>query len=552
MRLKKLNSKSILFIILIIGAFLRFYKLDWGNGLFTHPDEYHIVASVSQLSFPSQMNPHFFSYGTVVIYLVYFTKIALESLSPIFHLFFKLPLAEQPSIFNPFLIGRFYSVLFSTFTIIIVYKISSLLFEKRWALVATFLCALTAGLIQQAHFATPESILTFFLLSCLFFLLRFVEFRKTADIFLSSILLGLAIGVKIVAVLFIFLLVIGIILKLWQNKKKFLILPVNLAVVLMVFFLVAPFVFLDFKTWRGNTEYEGNLAFGRLPVFYTRQFIETQPFVFQLEKILPFTLGPVMELLGTLGLIYLIVRLVKKPDLQLFLLISSFLLLFISNSLLFAKWTRFIAPTFPFFTIFAAFFLSQLHNKNHQITNLITIILLITTCLWTAAFFSIYLHSDVRITASEWIESNFPANSTILIESGNTVDIPLGGNFRRLSFDFYNLEADVETRSKIAEGLEQTDYFLLQSRRVFTNHMRLPDKFPKTAHFYKALFNGSLGFKQIKQFDSFPQLNFFVYTIKFPDELAEETWSVFDHPVIRIYQKEKKYSANEYTQILNR
>ena len=56
--------------VIILGAFLRFYKLDWGQGLFTHPDEYHIVSSVAQLSFPNQMNPHFFSYGTVTIYLI--------------------------------------------------------------------------------------------------------------------------------------------------------------------------------------------------------------------------------------------------------------------------------------------------------------------------------------------------------------------------------------------------------------------------------------------------------------------------------------------------
>src|SRR3989338_3782618 len=92
----KLTRKQsvLLFLISIItiGAFLRFYKLDWGEGLFPHPDEYHIIASVAQLSFPDQMHPNFFSYGTVVIYLIYFTQELIHTILSTFNF--------QLSIFN--------------------------------------------------------------------------------------------------------------------------------------------------------------------------------------------------------------------------------------------------------------------------------------------------------------------------------------------------------------------------------------------------------------------------------------------------------------------
>lgn len=158
LKLKKIsNNFWILAFILIIGGFFRFYKLDWGEQLFTHPDEYHIAASVLQLSFPTQMHPHFFSYGTVTIYLIYFTKMFLENV--IFHLpFFNANFLIADS----FLIGRFYSALFSTFTIFLVYEITSFFLKKPWVFIATFLVAIMPGSIQQAHFATPESNLTFF------------------------------------------------------------------------------------------------------------------------------------------------------------------------------------------------------------------------------------------------------------------------------------------------------------------------------------------------------------------------------------------------------
>lgn len=536
MKLKNLNSKTFLIIILIIGAFLRFYKLDWGEGLFTHPDEYHIATSVSQLSFPTQIHPHFFSYGTVVIYLIYFTQTFLDTLT---------------SHFNTFIIGRFYSALFSTLTIIIVYNISSLFFDKKWALVGAFLTALTPGLIQQAHFATPESILTFFLFSCLFFLLRFMRNGKVSDIFLSSISLGFSLGVKIIGLLFTPLLALGIFLKFFKKPKKLLlILALSFLYTLMVFYLVAPFVFLDYPAWRGSTEYEGNLALGKLPVFYTRQFIDTYPFLFQAEKILPYALGPVVEVMGILGVMLLAISLIKKPSSQIFLLLSSFLVLFVSNSLLFAKWTRFIALTFPFFPIFSVYFLQQIGQKSKKGSQILTATLLFLTSLWSLAFFSIYLNHDVRIEASRWLEENTSPGVSFMVEGGNMVDLPLSGNYKKLSLDFYNMETGPLVRQKIIDALETSDYFLIQSRRVFKNHQRIPYLYPKTAHFYDALFNGQLGFEEIKEFHSFPSLSFFGSNIEFPDERAEETWSVFDHPVIRIFQKKIKLSKEDYAKII--
>ena len=547
MRIKFPNSKIILIIILIIGAFLRFYKLDWGEGLFAHPDEYHIVASVNQLSFPHQMNPHFFNYGTVVIYLIYFTKIALE--------FVSSSLNFHPSVINsflnPFLIGRFYSAFFSTLTIIVVYKICCLILERKWALIASFLVALTPGLIQQAHFATPESLLTFFIFGSLFFLLKFVQLERVDDAIISSASLGLALGVKVVAVLFTPILAMGMLLKLWRKPKKMiLVLPLCLLFVLTIFYFVAPYVFLDSPAWRGSTDYEAGLALGKIPVFYTRQFINTLPFIFQMEKILPFTIGPIMETFGFLGVGLILVNFLKKPKLEYFLIISSFLILFISNGLLFAKWTRFLAPALPFFAIFSVFFLYEVKRLSRKFFEILLIVTIASTTIWTLAFFSIYLTSDVRISASNWLLQNTSSTSLFLVEGGNMVDLPLSSDFRKISLDFYNLETDPTIQQKIINGLLTSDYFLVQSRRVFLNHMRIPALFPKTAQFYNGLFSGSLGFEQIKEFHSYPALSFLGFKIEFPDEQAEETWRVFDHPVLRVFKKKVNLNREDYAKFI--
>jgi hypothetical protein len=377
-------------------------------------------------------------------------------------------------------------------------------------------------------------------------------------------------GVKISSIVLLLPLIATIAIKsypknlFFKTLLKFIGLTIaSLIIVTSVFAIFAPYVFLDFSAFRGNLEYEGGLAIGRFPVFYTRQFIDTIPVLFQMEKVLPYALGPFLLLFGIFGFFIIMLNVVQhlvswakipkqvQNDKEITLIIIiSFLSLFIPNAFLFAKWTRFIAPAFPFFAIFAAFLLDFLYSKSKSISKFLAIVLLIGTFLWTTAFFSIYLRPDVRIIASNWIEKNFSENSTILVEGGNMIDIPLKGNFKRLSFDFYNLEDNPEARSSIINGLDRADYFLIQSRRVFMNHQRLPKLFPKTSGFYDALFAGKLGFKQIKEFHSFPMLELGKWKIEFPDETAEETWSVFDHPVIRIFKKAKQLSTEDYAKFL--
>lgn len=537
----KIKSLIVLGII-AFGAFLRFYKLDWGQGLFTHPDEYHIVSSVTQLSFPNQMHPHFFSYGTVTIYLIYFTQQLI------------LLLNHSSFIINPFLIGRFYSALFSTLTIFIAYKIGLIFFtKKQFSLIVAFLVAITPGLIQQAHFATPESAQIFFLFSALLFMIKFVNQNKILFLVLASIFLGFAMGVKVSSIVFLLPLIITIIIASYSKKLllKTLLRFIELTVISMIiitftFIIVAPFVFIDYSAFRSNLEYEGGLAMGKFPVFYTRQFIDTMPVLFQMEKILPYALGPFLLSFSLVGFIFTTINQVLKPKKEVLIIIVTFLSLFITNAFLFTKWTRFISPAFPFFAIFACFLLEKLYLLSKSVSKLLAIILLIGTFLWTAAFFSIYLQPDMRIVASNWIEKNFPENSTILIEEGNMVDVPLRGNFKRMNLDFYNLETDLQARSAIISGLNNAVYFLIQSRRVFMNHQRLPKLYPKTANFYNSLFDGKMGFTQIKEFNSYPKLKVGSLKLEVADETAEETWSVFDHPVIRVFKKTKQLSTKDY------
>ena len=120
----KFKPKYLLILLILIGAFLRFYNLNWGSPFYFHPDERNIASAVTQLVFPDQMNPHFFAYGSLPIYLIYFAGV-------VFNLFTSciwancLPheaLAKGGQLLTvgfeqAIIISRFYSALFSTLLI---------------------------------------------------------------------------------------------------------------------------------------------------------------------------------------------------------------------------------------------------------------------------------------------------------------------------------------------------------------------------------------------------------------------------------------------------
>ena len=63
----------ILIFITLIGGFLRFYNLLWGDEFYFHPDERNMAISISQMRVEENLHPHFFAYGQFPLYLAYFS-----------------------------------------------------------------------------------------------------------------------------------------------------------------------------------------------------------------------------------------------------------------------------------------------------------------------------------------------------------------------------------------------------------------------------------------------------------------------------------------------
>ncbi len=200
MKLKILNQKSFvvccLLFVVFIGGFLRFYNLNWDNGYSFHPDERNIANAVARIDFFKQLNPQFFAYGSLPIYLYRLIGNLLVKITN------NPDWVLQWGLIN--LIGRWFSAFFSTLTIVLIF----LLVKKIWnnnclALITVFFTAFSPAFIQNAHFATVESLLIFWVILIFLYSLNLIEkpnFKNYLKIGLTS---GMAIATKISAISFL-------------------------------------------------------------------------------------------------------------------------------------------------------------------------------------------------------------------------------------------------------------------------------------------------------------------------------------------------------------
>ncbi|MCS6773797.1 MAG: DUF2298 domain-containing protein, partial [Thermoflexales bacterium] len=130
-----------------------------------------------------------------------------------------------------------------------------------------------------------------------------------------------------------------------------------------------------------------------------------------------------------------------------------------------------------------------------------------------------------------------------------------------------------DTLDKLAQmldWLDEADYLVLSSNRLYGSIPRLPWRYPMTTRYYRALMNGELGFELAADFHAFPRLGPFLFNsqempqplvrspntqgtpmgIFVPYPTAEEAFSVYDHPRVLIFRKTPRYSRERAERIL--
>ena len=540
----KLKLPYLLISILIMGGFLRFYNLNWGAPFYFHPDERNIAGLIS--SFPISGANYFlkgtFSYGTFVSNIVLFIKMLSTSV------------LTAAGLSDPFsqsmILLRFVSAISSLFTILVVFYIGYR-FKNLWTgIVSATLTTFSTGLIQAAHFAVYESFLT--LMSVVLFLacMLYVKSSRFFYIFISIIIVSVSTASKINSVI---LLLVPLVPFLYISIKQNVVLYEILfqLILLLLFFMTLTILLSPYyatEEFRNLLVYEKTLLTGVLPVFYTGEFFNTTPILFQFRHIYPFLINPLLTLLFVPSFFYVFYKGLKKKDIYYILLSVFFVILFLPGALLFTKWTRYMVPSIPFILLIissAGFDFIQIIHKITPKKNALAIsyflvisVITISIVFSVSYFITTFIKEDTRISASLWAKEHLPRNTKIISEVYDLGITPFNGYFSNIFlYNFYDL--DTFSLSTIPKdqfaSLSRYEYIILPSQRIAKTRLLSMNKFPNGHIFYSELFSGNLGYTKIYEtpcdiFCKIIYLNNTVFSF-------EETASVFDRPTVFIFKK---------------
>ncbi len=568
---KRLYQALPILLILAVAAALRFWGLNWDDGHWGHPDERQIFFRVEDLAWPSSLsealspdsplNPHFFSYGSLPIYLL---KLAITLLKPLW------PAIRDNG--NMHLIARPLAALFDLGTIALVYRLARKLHptpdeQKRgkWiALLAAAFVSIAVLHVQLAHFYTVDSLLTFFVMLVLTLALGVREDSGLRRAIALGAALGLALATKISAAP-LFLVVAVAYLQTtprapsssamrhaWLAARRMI--PV-LLVTVVLFFIVQPYALLDPLTFLEDTGEEAAIARGTYDVPYTIQYAGTLPFIYTIWQNAFWGLSLPLGLAAWVGLVVLVIQWLRRGSRSDTLLLSWVGPYVILNGLLYAKHLRYMLPVTPVLCLAAARLLVQMARGRHPavikrlLSSLPALVVLLCALTYALLFSSLYASPHSWISASEWIYRNVPVGSTLALEHWDDA-LPLSfevdGMYRgsdqylQLLLPLYDEPDDKVKWEPIAADLAASDYIVIATRRLYGSIPRVPDRYPVATRYYDLLFAGELGFELEGEFTRppswlnprIPPLAGAAPSLLRPDE----SFLVYDHPRALIFR----------------
>lgn len=630
--LYKYKTLVVLSLILLAAYSLRSYGRDWDEGGHLHPDERMLVMVADRIHFPDNLNPDFFNYGTLPIYLLRGSAQLLDMTTRSWQ-----PFAS----YNGMLIlGRTLSSLFDVGTVaLIFYSMYRLTRNKISSLLASLLYGMAFFPIQNSHFFVVDVFLTFFITALVASLIWFAQRRSIGPLLAMGLCMGAAVATKFTALVFM----PGIVVSLGvihsysavvrrsreptgngspRSRSVYMLFPLITQIVVfcvvsfiifcisMPYAILPPSGVLSPPTGVMSTlPHDQRGLLGKYPgindvlnflnptkppdtrflrdvrdqtrmnsdayVFpYTLQYVTTKPYIYHIEQIFKWGLGPFIGLLTLMGALFMVTNLAHRwssrkatsqpmeaegsryghtpPSLIVICLIVIFGIYFLIIGRSAVKFMRYMLPLYPILAMIAGFGLSKLMHrafvKSHTITIMmvykaVVAIILVGTLLWSLAFLNIYAQRHTRIEATDWILTNIPPGKTLAVEHwDDRVPIRYGEQYQYQEMTIYELPDDAKKWEILLQKLSQSDYIILASNRLYTPLPKLSDCkkykvcYPLATKYYVKLFDGSLGFEKIKEFTAYPQLG--PWTIV--DDSADESFTVYEHPKVMIFKNAHK------------
>ncbi|HVS11728.1 MAG TPA: DUF2298 domain-containing protein, partial [Planctomycetota bacterium] len=593
--------------ILGLAVFLRLDGLHWDALVRTgpdgeevveeqhlHPDERFLTMVTDALEIPeswreyfatpsSPLNPHnrgfgFYAYGTLPLLL---TKLVGS-------------IAGMEGYGAIHIVGRVLAATASLLTVLFTFVLARRLYGAGVALLAAALLALAALPIQQAHFYTVDAFGDAFVALALVAAVGIQRRGRMREYVGFGAALGAAMACKLNLVVLAGVAVAAAGWRLASRGEEAVApagrtpthvratlhalggLTAAAAVAFLLFRVLQPYAFAGPGPLglRINPEWWGDMQEVRELVSGARDYPPGHQWADRVRPWFPWKnmglwgLGPMLGLAAWGGFALAGFELLRRGRSEHVVPWSWVLLLFGYQGVQWVTSMRYFLPIYPALCVLAALLVARLwiwgrasSGRGRQVASIasrprvataaVCAAIVLGTLAWAWAFTSIYRRTHSRIRASQWIYANVPPGASIANEVwDDALPLRLEG---RDAFSIYrgvemhNYAEDTPEKLEITlESLDRSDVLVLSSNRLYDSIPRLPMRYPMMVRYYRHLFSGELGFRRVAEFTSYPRL----LGIEFPDQKAEEAWSVYDHPRVQIFVRTADWSLERARELL--
>lgn len=176
-------------------------------------------------------------------------------------------------------------------------------------------------------------------------------------------------------------------------------------------------------------------------------------------------------------------------------------------------------------------------------------IVLVSALWYVIAFVSMYSKVHAYESASEWIFANIRPGSVIAgVHWDDRLPLSLPGKSAHVftfegeeeTLNLYEPDSPAKTAQTLRR-LAKSDYLVFPTYRIPGSVPRIPEEYPWTTRFIELLFADKLGFKLVQTFKDRPSF----LGIEHDDDLADESFTVYDHPKIAVFKNIERLSAAE-------
>jgi hypothetical protein len=199
----------------------------------------------------------------------------------------------------------------------------------------------------------------------------------------------------------------------------------------------------------------------------------------------------------------------------------------------------------------------------------ITVLVVASSVFYSFAYVSIYSKPHPVVQATDWANTNVDHEEIVAVEDWE--HLLYLGPYQVVTLRLYD-EDSLEKMEKIAEQLYYADYVIVFTNRAYGTIPRLKDRYPLVSKYHELLFSGKLGFEMVYCATSYPSFlgvtfmddTFTRPKLPVPEGMdicspggiivnmgfADETFTVFDHPLSMVFSKVTDLTQGELLDLL--